>query len=72
MTGVSTPSLVIFEVRPNPWTLDWLLWVLDPKGDQDAKRHQCTFQVGRLAELTDEKLMCMAEDVVGMRVDPFV
>lgn len=69
MTGAITPSIVTIDIRPVPWTLDWLLWVLNPKGDQDTRRHRCTFHVGRLADMGDERLLGMVEDVVGMRID---
>lgn len=72
MTGVSTPSLVIFEVRPHPWTLDWLLWHLHPKGDEDTSRHRSSFHVGKLQEVSDDKLRSYVEDVIEMRIDPFV
>jgi hypothetical protein len=71
MTGVSTPSLVIAEVRPSPWTLDWLLWSLNPKGDADTNRHRSSFYVGRLKEISDDGLRQLVEGVLEMRTDPF-
>lgn len=72
MTGVSTPSLVILEIRPNPWTLDWLLWHLNSDGDSDTSRHRSSFHVGKLQEVSDDKLRYMVEDVLEMRINPFV
>lgn len=71
MTGSTTPAIVIVDIRPAYWTLEWLLWILNPRGDRDTKRHRSSFHVGRLADVTDERLLYMVEDVVGMRVDPW-
>jgi hypothetical protein len=71
MTGTITPSLVIIDIRPAYWTLEWLAWILDPNGDADPLRHRSQFYVGRLAEMSDEKLLGQVEDVVGMRINPF-
>jgi hypothetical protein len=72
MTGTPTPSIasiVLIDIRPVTWTLEWLWWMLDPEGDADTKRHRSSFHVGRLVDITDERLLGMVEDVVGMRID---
>lgn len=71
MTGTVTPSLVIIDARPAHWTWEWLLWILDPNGDADTRRHRSQFYVGRLTERTDEQLRDQVEDVIGIRIDPF-
>ena len=69
MTGTPTLSIVLIDIRPVTWTLEWLWWMLDPEGDADTKRHRSSFHVGRLADMADERLLGMVEDVVGMRID---
>jgi hypothetical protein len=71
MTGSVTPSLVIVDIRPAHWTWEWLVWILDPNGDADARRHRSQFYVGRLAERDDDELLAHVEDVIGMRINPF-
>ena len=69
MTGMVSPHLVIVEIRPVPWTWEWLLWILDPKGDQDTRRHRSRFEPGRLEGMDGTKLLAFVEDVTGMRLD---
>ena len=71
MNSQLVSSMVMVNIRPVPWTLEWLLWMLDPKGDEDTKRHRCSFHVGRLADMTDELLRDIVDSVVGMRIDPW-
>lgn len=71
MSGQRISSVVLVNIRPVPWTLQWLLWMLDPKGDEDTRRHRSSVHVGRLANMTDERLRDMVESVVGMSVDPW-
>lgn len=71
MSGQRISAVVLVDIRPVPYTLHWLLWMLDPKGDEDTRRHRSSFHVGRLADMTDERLRDMVESVVGMRIDPW-
>jgi len=69
MTGTVSPHLVIVEIRPVPWTWEWLWWILDPKGDQDTRRHRSRFEPGRLDAIDKAKLLAFVEDVMSMRLD---
>lgn len=71
MTGSFTPSLVIVDIRPAYWTLEWLLWVLDPNGDKDSSRHRSYYTVSKLVDLTDDQLLDQVEDVIGTSINPF-
>lgn len=71
MSGQLISAVVLVDIRPVPWTLQWVLWMLDPKGDEDTRRHRSSFYFGRLADMTDERLRDMVESVVGMSVDPW-
>jgi len=71
MNSQLVASMVIVDIRPVPWTLGWLLWMLNPWGDRDKRWHRCSFHVGRLADMTDERLRGLVEDVMGMKVDPW-
>lgn len=71
MTGSVTPSLVIVDIQPAKWTWGWLMWILDPNGDADPRRHRSQFHPGRLVEKTDEQLRGMVEDLVEMSINPF-
>lgn len=71
MNSQLVSSMVMVNIRPVPWTLEWLLWMLDPKGDEDTKRHRSSFHVGRLADMTDEGLRGLVEGVMEMKVDPW-
>jgi hypothetical protein len=71
MTGSVTPSLVIVDIQPSHWTWEWLVWALNPAGDTDTRRHRHQFYVGRLTEMSDERLAGMVEDVLGVQINPF-
>lgn len=71
MSDQNIHSVVLVNIRPVPWTPEWLLWKLDPKGDGDKRRHRSSFNVGRLADMTDERLLDMVESVVEMRIEPW-
>jgi hypothetical protein len=71
MTGSFTPSLVIVDIRPAYWTLEWLLWVLDPNRDKDSSRHRSYYTVSKLVDLTDDQLLDQVEDVIGTSINPF-
>lgn len=71
MTGMAMPSIVAIDIQPAHWTLEWVLWILDPKGDTDLNRHRSEFHVGTLRDLSDDKLRVLVENTIGMSIDPF-
>lgn len=59
--------MVTLDVQPVPPSLEWLVWVLRPKGDTDSHRHRHTFEVARLDQVN---LASKVEDLIGLSLSP--
>jgi hypothetical protein len=60
-------SMVTLDVQPVPPSLEWLVWVLRPKGDMDSHRHRHTYEVARLEQLD---LVSRVEKLIGLSLSP--
>ncbi len=59
--------MVTLDVQPVPPSLDWLVWVLRPKGDMDSNLHRHTYEVARLDEIN---LALRVEKLIGLSISP--
>lgn len=59
--------MVTFDVQPVPPSLEWLVWVLRPKGDMDSHLHRHTYEVARLDEIN---LASRVEKLIDLRLSP--
>lgn len=59
--------MVTLDVQPVPPSLEWLVWVLRPKGDTDSNLHRNTHEVAKLSEVN---LASRVEDFIGLSLSP--
>lgn len=59
--------IVTLDVQPVPPSLEWLVWVLRPKGDTDSNLHRNTHEVAKLSEVN---LASRVEDFIGLSLSP--
>lgn len=56
-------AMVTLDVQPAPPSLEWLVWVLRPRGDMDSHLHRHTFEVARLEQVN---LVSKVEKLIGL------
>lgn len=59
--------MVTLDVQPVPPSLEWLIWVLRPKGDTDSHFHRHTYEVARLDQVN---LAFRVEKLIGLSLFP--
>ena len=69
--GLTSPSMVIIEIRPVAPSLEWLRWIMDRNGDWNLDKHRTWFEVGDLDGLGEEKLLKMVEKVTHTDIKIF-
>jgi hypothetical protein len=60
-------AMVTLDVQPVPPSLEWLVWILRPKGDMDRNQHRNTFEVARLEQVD---LVSKVEKLIGLSLFP--
>lgn len=59
--------MVTLDIQPVPFSLEWLVWVLRPKGDMDSHLHRHTYEVARLDQVD---LALRVEKLIGLSLFP--
>lgn len=68
MEGGKVAAIVTLDIQPVPPSLEWLVWVLSPKGDMDSHRHRHTYEVSKLGQVD---LASKVENLIGFSLSPF-
>jgi hypothetical protein len=61
-------TIVTLDIQPVPPSLEWLVWVLSPKGDMDSHRHRHTYEVSKLGQVD---LASKVENLIVLSLSPF-
>ena len=67
MEGGKVAAIVTLDIQPVPPSLEWLVWVLRPKGDIDSHRHRHTSEVSKLGQVD---LISKVEKLIGLSLSP--
>ena len=60
-------AMVMLDIQPVPPSLEWLVWILRPRGDIDLNQHRSTFEVARLGQVD---LVSKVEKLIGLSLSP--
>lgn len=60
-------EMVTIDIRPAKYTLEWLIWILTPRGDMNEDKHRVTFEVGRLEKVD---LLSKVEKLTDLSLSP--
>jgi hypothetical protein len=60
-------AMVTLDIQPVPPSLEWLVWILRPKGDMNRNQHRNTFEVARLEQID---LVSKVEKLIGLSLFP--